>query len=66
LNRPVENGIELDDVLQTLRRKVDRRAYPKNRTLASWSKPWFIRAVAEGYGRRVMFPVIAEKLKRAG
>ena len=65
--RPVktmlENGIELDDVLFTLKSHVDRRAYPKNRALASWSERWFVMAVAEAYGRRVMLPVIAEKLK---
>ena len=65
--RPVkamlENGIELDDVLFTLKSHIDRRAYPKNRALASWSEQWFVRAVAEEYGSRVMFPVIKEKLK---
>jgi hypothetical protein len=59
----LESGIELDDVLYTLRSQVDRRAYPENRALASWSERRFITAVAEAYGRRVMGPVIAEKLK---
>jgi hypothetical protein len=65
--RPVrvmlESGIELEDVLCTLKCKVDPRAYPENRALASWSEHRFVRAVAEGYGRRVMFPVIKERLK---
>jgi hypothetical protein len=64
--RPVkamlENGIELDDVLFTLKSHIDRRAYPKNRALASWSERRFVVAVAEAYGRRVMLPVLAEKL----
>jgi len=59
----LESGIELDDVLYTLRGKVDRRTYPQNRVLTSWSERWFVRAVAETYGRRVMFPVITEKLR---
>ena len=62
----LESGITLDDVLYTLKCKVDRRAYPQNRALASWSQPWFVRAVAEAYGRRVMFPVLAKKLKARG
>jgi len=62
----LESGITLDDVLYTLRCKVDRRAYPKNRALASWHESWFVRAVAEAYGRRVMLPVLAEKLKERG
>jgi len=53
--RPVkamlENGIELDDVLFTLKSHIDRRAYPKNRALASWSERRFVVAVAEAYGR---------------
>jgi len=59
----LESGIELDDVLYTLKSQVDRRAFPQNRALASWSERWFVMAVAEAYGRRVMLPVIAEKLK---
>jgi len=62
----IESGIELDDVLYTLRDKVDLRMYPKNRAIASWSEHWFVMAVAEAYGRRVMLPVIAEKLKARG
>jgi hypothetical protein len=62
----LESGIELDDVLYTLKSRVDRRAYPKNRALASWSEQLFVRAVAEEYGRRVMVPVITEKLKARG
>ena len=59
----LESGIELDDVLYTLKSQVDRRAYPGNRELASWSERWFVMAVAEAYGRRLILPVIAEKLK---
>jgi hypothetical protein len=59
----LQSGIELDDVLYTLRQQVDRRAYPKNRALASWDEQWFVSAVAEAYGRRVMLPVIKEKLE---
>jgi hypothetical protein len=62
----LESGIELDDVLYTLKGKVDRRAYPGNTLLRSWSEHWFVAAVAEAYGRRVMLPVIKEKLKALG
>jgi hypothetical protein len=62
----LQNGIELGDVLYTLRQQVDRRTYPKNRALASWSEPWFVLAVAEAYGWRVMLPVIKEKLEALG
>jgi hypothetical protein len=62
----LESGIELDDVLYALKSKVDRRAYPKNKALASWSEHGFVMAVAEEYGRRVMLPVIKEKLKARG
>jgi hypothetical protein len=61
-----ESGIELDDVLYTLKSQVDRRAYPKNRALTSWSEHGFVREVAATYGRRVMLPRIAEKLKARG
>ena len=62
----LESGIELDDVLYTLKGKVDRRAYPGNTALRSWSEHWFVAAVAEAYGGRVMLPVIKEKLKALG
>jgi hypothetical protein len=62
----LESGIKLDDVLYTLKGKVDRRAYPKNRALASWSEHGFVLAVAATYGQRVMVPVIKEKLKALG
>jgi len=62
----LESGIELDDVLYTLKSQVDRRAYPQNRALASWSEHLFVTAVAEAYGRRVMVAVLAEKLKALG
>jgi len=62
----LESGIELDDVLYTLKSQVDRRAYPKNRALTSWSEHGFVREVAATYGRRVMLPTIAEKLKARG
>jgi hypothetical protein len=59
----LESGIELDDVLYTLRCKVDRRPYPGNRALASWSEHVFVLEVTATYGQRVMLPMIAEKLK---
>ncbi len=62
----LESGITLDDVLYTLKGKVDRRAYPKNRALTSWSEHGFVMDVAGTYGRRVMLPTIAEKLKARG
>jgi hypothetical protein len=62
----LESGIKLDDVLCTLSCEVDRRAYPGNKALASWSERRFVVAVAEAYGVRVMFPVITEKLKARG
>jgi hypothetical protein len=58
----LECGVDLDDVLSTLRSKVDPRAYPKNKSLAAWSDHSFIMSVAETYGRRVMLPMIKEKL----
>jgi hypothetical protein len=60
----LESGIELDDVLYTLRGKVDPRTDPGNKALASWSEHRFVMAVAESYGRRVIFPVLAQKLGR--
>jgi hypothetical protein len=62
----LESGITLDDVRYTLKCKIDRRAYPKNRALTSWSEHGFVREVAATYGRRVMLPRIAEKLKARG
>ena len=50
-------------MLYTLRRNVDPRVYPKNSKLASWSEFWFKLCVAETYGRRVMLPIIQEKLR---
>ena len=43
-------GIEFDDVLYTLKSKVDRRGYPQNRALVSWSEHRFVMAVAENMG----------------
>jgi hypothetical protein len=60
----LESGIELDDVLYTLSGKVEPRTYPKNKALASLSEYWFVTAAAEEYGRRVIFPVLAQKLGR--
>ena len=62
----LESGIEFDDLFYTLRCKVDRRVYPGNRALTSWSEQRFVREVAEQYGRRVMLPVLTEKLKVRG
>ncbi len=62
----LEGGIKLDDVLYTLRCKVDRDAYPGNTALRSWSEHWFVVEIAEAYGGRVMLPVIKEKLKALG
>ncbi len=59
----LESGIEFDRVLYALRCKVDRRVYPGNRGLTSWSEHRFVLAVAATYGQRVMVPVIKEKLK---
>jgi hypothetical protein len=59
----LECGIELEDVLFALKSTVNRRAYPKNKPLATWSDHVFIRAVAEMYGIRIMVPKIKEKLR---
>ena len=59
----LESGITFDDVLYTLKSQVDRRAFPGNRALASWSEHLFVLDVTATYGRRVMLPVIKEKLK---
>jgi hypothetical protein len=61
-----ESGIELDDVLCTLRGKVDRWPYSENRTLASWSEHWFVLAVAATYGQRVMVPGRKKKVNALG
>jgi len=45
----LESGITLEDMLYTLRRKVDFRAYPGNRAVASWSEHGLVVAVAEQY-----------------
>ncbi len=50
-------------MLYTLKSQVDRRAFPGNRALASWSEHLFVLDVTATYGRRVMLPVIKEKLK---
>ena len=62
----LESGITLDDVRYTLKCKVDRRAYPKNGALTSWSEHGFVMEVAATYRRLVMLPTIAEKLKARG
>jgi hypothetical protein len=36
---------------------------PGAKALATWSEQRFVRAVAEACGRRIMVPVINEKLK---
>jgi hypothetical protein len=46
----LESGIELYNVLYTLKGKIDRRAYLGNTALRSWSEHWFVAAVAEAYG----------------
>jgi hypothetical protein len=55
------SGVPVEDIITTIRCKVDRRSYPKNQTIGSWSEPWFLKAVAEQYARWVLVPRLVEK-----
>src|SRR5712672_2190961 len=52
----LNSGVPIEDIISTIRYKVDRRNYPKNQTIGSWSEPWFLKAVSEQYARRVLAP----------
>jgi hypothetical protein len=43
------SGVPIEEIINTIRYKVDRRSYPKNQTIGSWSEPWFLicRAIRE-------------------
>ena len=58
-----ESGIELDDVPYALKQQLDRRACPSDPVVG---EHWFVLAVAEAYGRRVILPVLKEKLEAQG
>src|SRR5712672_3978981 len=57
----LNSGVPIEDIISTIRYKVDRRNYPKNQTIGSWSEPWFLKAVSEQYARRVLMPRWVEK-----
>jgi hypothetical protein len=53
--------VPIDEIISVIKAKVDRRAYPKNQTIASWSEPWFLKAVSEQYARWVLAPRLVVK-----
>jgi hypothetical protein len=55
------SGVSIGDIIATIRAKVDRRSYPKNQTLGSWSEPWFLKAVAEEHARWALAPRLVAK-----
>ncbi len=57
----LNSGVPVDDIISVIKAKVDRRAYPKNQTIASWSEPWFLKAVSEQYARWVLAPRLVVK-----
>jgi hypothetical protein len=57
----LNSGVPVEDIISTIKGKVDRRAFPKNQTIASWSEPWFLKAVAEQYARWVLAPRLVKK-----
>jgi len=54
------DGVALDDILRTLREKVNRSASKYAATLHSWGEPRFLRHVAVEYLRRTLVPAMIE------
>jgi hypothetical protein len=59
------SGVTIDDILSTLRAKVDHRVTKYAATLASWGEPRFLRHVAETHLRRTVVPTLVEKWSKA-
>ena len=57
------NGIDLADMEDAPRAKAHSSENPGTLPIRSWSERWFLRIVAEAFGRRVVYPAL---LRRAG
>jgi hypothetical protein len=57
----LNSGVPIEEIIGTIKAKVDRRAFPKNQTIGSWSESWFLKAVAEQYARWVLAPRLVAK-----
>jgi hypothetical protein len=64
--REVLKTVPLDRVLMVIRQKVDRRSFPGNPRLVSWSEPAFLKAVAENFCRALMIPGLIKEWSVAG
>jgi hypothetical protein len=52
----LNSGVRLEDIIGVITNEVDPRTYPKNRTIATWDAPWFLRSVAEQHCRFRLAP----------
>jgi hypothetical protein len=58
--------VPIDRVLTTIRCKVDKRSYPANPTLLSWSDPVLLKEIAENYCRTMIVPRLVDAWSKAG
>jgi hypothetical protein len=66
---PIKAILELvpvDYILYAIRQKVDKRCFPGNPPLTSWSDPKFLRAVADNYCGGVVIPSMVAAWEAAG
>jgi hypothetical protein len=66
---PVKKALELvplDQVLFTIRSKVDKRTFPGNPALTSWSDPAFLKVVAERFCKALVVPGMVKEWSAAG
>jgi hypothetical protein len=52
----LNSGVPVEHIVSAIKAKVSRLAHPGNPTIAAWSEPWFLRAVAEQYACAVLAP----------
>jgi hypothetical protein len=64
--REVLKVLPLDQLVMVIKQKVDRRAYPANPPLVSWSDPAFLGALAEAFCRLFAIPGLVKEWGNAG
>jgi hypothetical protein len=64
--REVLKTVALDQLIMTIRQRVDRRCFPGNAPLTSWKDESFLRAVAEDFCRSFAVPGLVREWSNAG
>ncbi len=64
--REVLNTVPIDQVIMTIKQTVDKRCFPGNPPLVSWSDPAFLQALAEAFCRSYAVPGLVREWGNAG